>query len=472
MPSWRLSRAVSDLLIGQVAMGLSFFVRTSFPLPFTTGLLPQSKLAFYLVAAILVALTQNVVLYFFGFYELSHPRPHSEGARRLLAAIGLQGLLLISYYFLSNQPFPRTIVILFVLTNGAMLLVSRALLDRVLAPQQRRVAIVGQRDRAQLLANEMGRHPRSVEVVGLVEPKDAAPSLPSDDTDDTGGELASERESEHSRPLQLIGDIDDLPRLVRDGVIDEVVVTARTPGWQTRLLDELSASQERAVNVLLLPDPFESLLGRMKYRSVNDIPLIEVTSGSLRRSRLLKRSFDLVAAPLLVIATLPLLLAAMLSIAVLSPGPVIYRQQRVGLGGREFTLWKLRTMAVNAEGDTEQLASRNDPRITKVGKILRSLRLDELPQLWNVLNGSMSLVGPRPERPGFVQRYLNDVPGYATRFTISPGLTGLAQVNGDYHTNAENKLRYDLAYLANWSLWLDVAILLRTVRIVLTSRGI
>ncbi len=463
MPSWRVSRAVSDLLVGQAAMALTFFVRTSFPLPFTTGLLPQSKLAFYLVAAILVAVTQNAVLYFFGFYELSHPRPHSEGARRLLAAIGLQGLLLISYYFLANQPFPRTILILFVLANGFFLLVSRAILDRFLAPQRRRVAIVGRREPAQRLAIEMGRHPRSVQVVGFVEPADS--SIDESDRDCTEGQ-------EDSQALQLIGNIEDLHRMVRDGVIDEIVVTARSPGWQTRLLDEVSRGQGKAVNVLLLPDPFESLLGRMKYRSVNDIPLIEVTSGSLRRSRILKRGFDLLVTPILLVLTSPLLLISMVMIATTSPGPVIYRQRRVGLGGREFTLWKLRTMSVDAEGDKEQLASRNDPRITKVGKFLRSLRLDELPQLWNVMRGSMSLVGPRPERPGFVSRFLDEVPGYATRFTISPGLTGLAQVNGDYHTNAENKLRYDLAYLANWSLWLDVAILLRTVRIVLTSRGI
>jgi lipopolysaccharide/colanic/teichoic acid biosynthesis glycosyltransferase len=129
-------------------------------------------------------------------------------------------------------------------------------------------------------------------------------------------------------------------------------------------------------------------------------------------------------------------------------------------------------MAADAERDTGEVLSRpGDPRLTPVGGVLRRLRLDELPQLANVLGGSMSLVGPRPERPGFVERYLREVPGYAERFSLAPGLTGLAQVNGDYHSSPQNKLRYDLAYMANWSLWLDLSILFRTVKIVLTSRG-
>ncbi len=120
----------------------------------------------------------------------------------------------------------------------------------------------------------------------------------------------------------------------------------------------------------------------------------------------------------------------------------------------------------------EVLALRDDPRLTPVGGFLRRYRLDELPQLWNVFAGEMSLVGPRPERPGFVQQHLRNVPGYAERFAVLPGLTGLAQVNGEYHSTPENKLRYDLAYLSNRSLWLDLSILVRTVRIVLTSQGV
>ena len=136
-------------------------------------------------------------------------------------------------------------------------------------------------------------------------------------------------------------------------------------------------------------------------------------------------------------------------------------------------MFKFRTMHHHlADPDAERLTAPGDPRVTRVGRVLRRTSLDELPQLFNVLAGKMSLVGPRPERPGFVRRFVDEVPGYAERFSVVPGLTGLAQVHGDYDSSPENKVRYDLAYIANWSLLLDLWILLRTVKIVLTSRGV
>jgi lipopolysaccharide/colanic/teichoic acid biosynthesis glycosyltransferase len=174
-----------------------------------------------------------------------------------------------------------------------------------------------------------------------------------------------------------------------------------------------------------------------------------------------------------VIAASPAFAAVALVVRLGSRGPVLYRQVRVGRGRRPFVLLKFRTMREDAEaGGEEILAQHGDPRVVPGGAVLRRYRLDELPQLLNVLGGSMSLVGPRPERPGFVERYLKEVRGYAERFFVAPGLSGLAQVNGEYHSSPQNKLRYDLAYIANWSLWLDLSILFRTVKIVLTSRGV
>jgi exopolysaccharide biosynthesis polyprenyl glycosylphosphotransferase len=226
--------------------------------------------------------------------------------------------------------------------------------------------------------------------------------------------------------------------------------------------------------VLLLPGPFESLIGRMRYRWVHDLPLVEVVRESEWRINWpLKRVLDLAGGSVLMILSLPVLAACAVAVRATSPGPILYRQTRMGRGQRPFILLKLRTMQVDAEAESgEVLAQPDDPRLTPIGAVLRRFRLDEIPQLLNVLQGRMSLVGPRPERPGFVQRYLQEVPGYAERFSIAPGLTGLAQVNGDYHSSPQNKLRYELAYLANWSLWLDLSILLRTVKIVLTSRGV
>src|SRR5439155_1724423 len=172
-------------------------------------------------------------------------------------------------------------------------------------------------------------------------------------------------------------------------------------------------------------------------------------------------------------AALPVMLLVALAIRLTSRGPVLYTQTRVGKDGRPFTMVKFRTMHAAAERTTGPvLASENDPRVTWLGRSLRAARLDELPQLWNLLVGDMSFVGPRPESPEFVGRYEREIQGYAERLKVRAGLTGYAQVNGEYHTSAPTKLKYDLAYIYNRSLWLDLKILSETVKVMLTRRGI
>ncbi len=171
----------------------------------------------------------------------------------------------------------------------------------------------------------------------------------------------------------------------------------------------------------------------------------------------LKRVFDVVVGGLLLIALSPVLLLGAACVLIDSGRPIFYRQVRLGRGGRPFTIVKLRTMRAGAEDSTgEALATSTDPRVTRAGRWLRRHRIDEIPQLWNVLAGAMSLVGPRPERPGFADVFSSDVAGYSQRYVVPPGVTGLAQVHGDYHSSPETKVRYDLAYIANWSLWLDL----------------
>jgi lipopolysaccharide/colanic/teichoic acid biosynthesis glycosyltransferase len=168
--------------------------------------------------------------------------------------------------------------------------------------------------------------------------------------------------------------------------------------------------------------------------------------------------------------TAPVMLAAAAAIRLTSPGPAVYRQMRVGAGGGEFCLYKLRTMVLDAERDTGPvMAVRDDKRITAVGRVLRAARIDELPQLINVLRGEMSLVGPRPERPHFVAKFMRRVPGYGMRHAVRPGMTGMAQVCGDYSTAPERKLRYDLMYIRNGSMALDAEIFLRTIGTVLRA---
>jgi exopolysaccharide biosynthesis polyprenyl glycosylphosphotransferase len=187
----------------------------------------------------------------------------------------------------------------------------------------------------------------------------------------------------------------------------------------------------------------------------------------------MKRAFDVVSAAVLLVVLAPVAIGVAVAVWMTSGRPVFYRQTRVGREGRPFTMFKFRTMHEQAESATGPvLAVENDPRATRLGRWLRAVRLDELPQLWNVARGDMSFVGPRPERPEFVESYQAEIHGYTERFKVSPGLTGYAQVNGEYHTSPETKLKYDLAYIYNHSLWLDLKILSETVKVMLTQRGV
>ena len=188
----------------------------------------------------------------------------------------------------------------------------------------------------------------------------------------------------------------------------------------------------------------------------------------------LKRVGDVVVALSLLIFTSPLILASALLIKCTDRGPIFYSQVRNGLDGKPFKIWKLRTMCTDAEHQGVQWSCRSDPRITQVGSILRMTRLDELPQLWCVLTGSMSLIGPRPERPEFDQLLSRKIPYYDLRHLIRPGLSGWAQVNYPYGASVEdsaNKLSYDLYYLKNFSFFLDLLILFKTMRLVFNAQG-
>src|ERR1043166_6395411 len=275
------------------------------------------------------------------------------------------------------------------------------------------------------------------------------------------------------RRVPVLGIRDALPTLCRQHDVDEVII-ASDPVWQDRLLDAIGLTEGIRARVCVVPSPYEILIGRTEHLHLHDIPLIEVTPDPLAGSAsAAKRVFDLCLAAVLGLLALPIMLLVALAVALTSQGPVLFRQRRVGKDRHPFTMVKFRTMHADAEGETGPvLATENDPRVTWLGRYLRAARLDELPQLWNVLRGDMSFVGPRPERPEFVPDFERDIHGYAERFRIRPGLTGYAQVNGEYHTSAATKLKYDLAYIYNRSLWLDLKILSETVKVIMTRRGV
>lgn len=229
------------------------------------------------------------------------------------------------------------------------------------------------------------------------------------------------------------------------------------------------ACVDRDKKVLLVPDLYEIMLSQARLEQVDDVPVFAVGCLTIpEESLIIKRFTDIALSLIALVITAPLNILAAIAIKLDSSGPVFYLQKRLTLQGKPFNLYKFRTMVVNAEQESGPvLATENDPRVTRVGCFLRSTRIDEIPQLLNVLKGDMSIVGPRPERPFFVNELIKETPAYAYRMNVKSGITGLAQIAGRYSTSSENKLKYDLLYTKSYSLAKDLAILLQTVKVIL-----
>jgi sugar transferase (PEP-CTERM system associated) len=263
--------------------------------------------------------------------------------------------------------------------------------------------------------------------------------------------------------------------MVKKHGIDHIVIAVEDRRGKLPV-QELVECKLQGVKVTELAMSFEREYRQVSLESISAswIMLDEgFRQGALRSG--VKRLFDLCASTLLLLLTFPLILVAVVCVAVESGFPVLYRQERVGQGGRVFPMYKLRSMRQDAERDgTPRWAAAKDDRTTRVGRIMRKLRIDELPQIFNVLKGEMSFVGPRPERPYFVNELVKQIPYYSLRHSIKPGITGWAQVSAPYGASIEDttkKLQYDLYYVKNHTLFLDLVILLATVQVVLTAKG-
>ena len=267
------------------------------------------------------------------------------------------------------------------------------------------------------------------------------------------------------QPSEILGPVTDIARIL-DATPCQQVILADPHLSRARLLQLYNLCEQRFLDLQLVPDLYGMLTTRVTINNVGDIPLLTMSPWPLDRllNRFLKRTEDILGALFGLLVAAPIILLAAPFIKRSSPGPVFYRQIRLGLEGKPFTMYKLRTMPVDAEARTGPVwASAGDERRTKIGAFLRQWNLDELPQFLNVLKGEMSLVGPRPERPFFVDQFKSDVGHYMARHISRPGITGWAQVNGlRGNTSIRDRLTYDLYYLENWSLSFDLKILLQT----------
>jgi len=264
--------------------------------------------------------------------------------------------------------------------------------------------------------------------------------------------------------LPVIGSVSDLPEIVeRSGA--ELVYLALDRAEYAAELEALDRLSDSTAAVRLVPDLARAFTLNANVEDFDGTPVVLVTeSPDQGWNRVLKRAFDAAFAGVGLVLLSPILLALALWIKLDSPGPILFAQDRVGLSGRRFRMLKFRTMKVNAEAAGAQWTTRDDPRRTRLGAVLRRLSLDELPQLWNVFVGDMSLVGPRPEQPLFVDRFRASIPRYMLRHHVKAGITGWAQVNGlRGDTPLERRIEYDLYYIQHWSMAFDLKILALTV---------
>jgi sugar transferase (PEP-CTERM system associated) len=320
-------------------------------------------------------------------------------------------------------------------------------------PLEERVLILGTGPTARMLAREIeAQHDFAYRVVGFVHAPD--------------GEAATLHTT--------LGEASDLPALIARHRIDRVIVgLADRRG--TLPIQELLQAKLAGVRVEDAATTYERLTGRILIDGIK--PSWLIFSDGFRAShttRVLKRTVDLALAAFGLALGAPLMVATAIAVRLESPGPVLIRQERVGEGGRTFTLCKFRSMRADAEQGTPIWAADKDDRVTRIGRFIRLTRLDELPQLWNVLRGDMSFVGPRPERPFFVVQLASAIPFYTERHSVKPGVTGWAQVKYRYGSSIEDameKLRYDLYYIKHLSILFDLTIVVDTVKVIVSGKG-
>ncbi|GMN01626.1 TIGR03013 family XrtA/PEP-CTERM system glycosyltransferase [Erythrobacter sp. MTPC3] len=376
---------------------------------------------------------------------------------RLLVAISL-GVIALAFidFLVPGDTFWRS-TLLYAMGFAILVLVAdRLLLNAFLGSSafRRRVMVLGAGDRAQRL-RELGDKPESgfaiVSYIAMSEPERVV-------------EEAIAREAIH-----------DLGRFVENLGVSEVVL-ALQERRNALPLDDLLRMKTKGVHVNDFSSFMERETGRVDLDTVNPSWLIFSDGFSSGRmiSSAFKRIFDIIASLLLLIATLPIIALFAVLVKIDSKGPAFFRQERVGLYGQPFCVVKLRSMRTDAEKDGAQWATENDPRVTRIGRFIRKLRIDELPQTWSVLKGEMSFVGPRPEVPEFVNSLQQEIPFYGERHMVKPGITGWAQTNFPYGASTEDsrkKLEFDLYYAKNYTPFLDLVILLQTVRVILWPEG-
>jgi exopolysaccharide biosynthesis polyprenyl glycosylphosphotransferase len=458
-----LAFTISLILLDVLMIALAFFfayhlrLRTEYPPVLNIPPFPS-----YLGVMGIQIVTVVIAFFFYKLYHRKRALSHIDEFYSLFTASSIGTIIAVafSYFIFKNNPdYPRLMiayawVLTILLTTMGRLTHARlqwALQARGIAEQ--RALIVGTGEVAQMILNAIRRSPGlGYRVVGLVG-NDAPPP------------------EELGAPL--LGATKELASLMKEHQVDEVII-ALPEASHDEILPLISDCRQERVTIKVFPDVFQIIASEVSVADLGGLPLLTVRDIALRGWKLtLKRGMDLVVSAMGLVLLSPFMLLIALLIKLDSKGPVFYTQERMGLDSVPFQMMKFRSMKEGAEDETGPVwATKEDPRCTRVGAFLRHFSLDELPQVINVLLGEMSLVGPRPERPIFVEQFKQLVPRYMERHQEKAGLTGWAQVSGlRGDTSIVERTKYDLYYIENWSILFDIKIVLKTLLLIFTDRN-
>ena len=445
---------VLDGIVTGIAYILAWYLR------FESGIVAiEAGTGFYSMETYFTALYVIVPGYVFLYYIFHLYTPKRMAGRKrefynIVKANSFGALLfIVAIYAVDRRDFSLSMILLFYIMNIVLATIVRNLIHTFLRIMRKRgynvkyILLVGYSRAAEEYINRMRSNPQWGYVVrGILDDKVPRGTM--------------------YRGVKVLGKIDNLFVILPDSKLDEISVTLALEDYD-RLEEIVSLCEKSGVHTKFIPD-YNSVIPSSPYmEDLQGLPVINIRHVPLTNTLnlIFKRIVDIVGSVFAIVLVSPIMLITAIAIKLTSKGPVFFSQERVGLHNKSFKMYKFRSMREQTpEHEKDKWTTRDDPRVTKVGKIIRKTSIDEFPQFWNVLKGDMSLVGPRPERPLFVEKFKEEIPRYMIKHQVRPGLTGWAQVNG-YRgdTSIRKRIEYDLYYIENWTMGFDIKILFLTV---------
>lgn len=412
----------------------------------------QLDLLLYATLGFLLAAVQVVGFFTMGLYQMRRATTAGHEVSRIVAGVTVNVLLVVAaLYFFRLEHVSRFTIVYYAVFDIILVSARHSIIDRMLARlihrrnNLRSVLVVGTGDAARRITDVFQRH----RTLGLF----------------VAGYVQANEQNDPSKDWNVLGSFDEIEQIVKEHQPDMVVYTLNDQRDE-QLITLLDICDQAGINLKIVPGYSGLVAAKGDVETLEGIPVISIREVPARIgfNRFIKRTFDVFFSVLVVVLLSPLFLLIAILIKLTSPGPIFYTQDRVGLDNRPFKMLKFRTMKVQRKADSDTIwTTKDDPRVTLLGGIMRKLSIDELPQFFNVIRGEMSVVGPRPERPFFVEQFRTEYHHYMRRHAMKAGITGWAQINGlRGDTSIQERIEADIFYIENWNFWLDIKIIFLT----------